>query len=527
MKKTDLPLLPFIHHGQVFRNLPTPILYEHALRRGEGLVGRDGQLVVNTGKYTGRSPNDKFLVRDDQTAKTVWWGKHNPPIEPGVFDRLEHRVTAHLQNRDLYVQDCYVGADPDYRLPLRVVSEVAWHSIFARNMFLPENSAAKLRRFKPDFMVLDAMNYQAVPAEDGTRSEAFVVINFAKRLVLIGGTAYAGETKKSIFTVMNYLLPERGVLPMHCSANIGARGDVALFFGLSGTGKTTLSSDPNRKMIGDDEHGWSDRGVFNFEGGCYAKVINLSAKDEPVIWDCIHRFGALLENVTIDLASREIDLNDDSRTANTRASYPLELIDNVELKGRGGHPRNVIMLTCDAFGILPPIAKLTPDQAMYHFLSGYTAKVAGTERGVVEPQVTFSTCFGAPFMSRQPTVYADLLGKKIAKHNAQCWLVNTGWTGGPYGVGHRLSIAHTRALVAAALTGKLDDVEFRPDPVFHVLVPTTCPDVPPEVLWPSNTWVDKRAYQKQAKELARLFNQNFEAFKKMGHKALAKVAPGD
>jgi phosphoenolpyruvate carboxykinase (ATP) len=524
VRKKDA-LLPFLHWGRVFHNLPAPILIEHATQRLEGVLARDGALVVATGKYTGRSPNDKFLVRDEVTCDHVWWGKHNPPMEPAVFDGLERRVAAHLQHRDLYVQDCYVGTDSAYRLPLRIISEVAWHSAFARNMFLPEDNPKKLRNFKPAFTLIDAMTFHADPALDGTRSEAFVALNFTKKLVLIGGTAYAGETKKAIFTVMNYLLPERGVLPMHCSANIGARGGSALFFGLSGTGKTTVSSDPHRRMIGDDEHGWTERGVFNFEGGCYAKVISLSAQDEPVIWNSIHRFGTILENVTIDPESRLIDLNDDSRTANTRGSYPISFIADAELSGRGGHPRNVIMLTCDAFGILPPVAKLTPQQAIYHFLSGYTAKVAGTERGIVKPQVTFSTCFGAPFMSRRPTVYADLLRERIHRHKVQCWLVNTGWTGGPYGVGRRMSIAHTRAMVSAALTGKLDRVELRADPIFKVLVPTSCPDVPAELLSPRSTWKDKRAYQAKAKRLAQLFTENFDIFQKMGCDDLCEAAP--
>jgi len=525
VKKGKGIALPFHHRARVFRNLPTPVLYEHVVRRGEGLIAHLGPLVVNTGKYTGRSPNDKFLVRDKITRDHIWWGKNNPPLGPAGYDGLERRVTGHLQNRDLYIQDCYVGADPEYRLPLRVISEVAWHSIFARNMFIPEHNPKKLREFEPAFTVIDAMNFEAVPEIDHTTSEAFVVINFTKKRVLIGGTAYAGETKKSVFTVMNYLLPARGVLPMHCSANIGAQGDVALFFGLSGTGKTTLSSDPNRRMIGDDEHGWTDRGVFNFEGGCYAKVIDLSPQDEPVIYDCVHRYGTILENVIIDPATRHFDLNDNSRTVNTRASYPISFIDNSEPSGRGGHPANVIMLTCDAFGILPPIAKLTPEQAMYHFLSGYTAKVAGTERGVVEPQVTFSTCFGAPFMSRHPMVYAELLGERLRKNKVQCWLINTGWSEGPFGVGHRIRIAHTRAMVSAALTGKLDGVEMRADPLFRVLVPTSCPDVPPEILWQRDTWSNHRAYGEQAKKLASLFTENFKTFKDCAGKEVLKAAP--
>ena len=523
--KKGASLIPFRHRGAVYHNLSLPLLFEQVLRRGEGLLAKDGQLVVNTGKYTGRSPHDKFLVRDDETRDQVWWGKHNPPIDPEIFHALEKKVAAHLGKRDLYIQDCYAGADPEYRMPLRIISEVAWHSLFAHNMFIPEQDPSKLRDFRPEFMVYDAANYRAEPATDGTRSEAFILIDFCRRLVLIGGTGYAGETKKSIFTVMNYLLPDRGVLPMHCSANIGESGDVALFFGLSGTGKTTCSSDPLRRMIGDDEHGWSKRGVFNFEGGCYAKVINLSPWDEPVIYGCIHRFGALLENVVIDPETRNIDLNDDSRTANTRASYPISFIPNAELSGRVGHPNNIFMLACDASGILPPIAKITPAQAMYHFLSGYTAKVAGTERGVVEPQVTFSTCFGAPFMSRHPTVYAKILGEKIRLSNAQCWLVNTGWTGGPYGVGQRISITYTRALVTAALTGKFEGISMRSHPIFKVRVPTECPGVPPEILWPRDTWANKRAYDEKARHLAGLFTDNFRSFTEFADEGVRRAGP--
>ena len=493
-------------------NLTVPVLYEEASRRREGLIAAEGPLVCRTGQHTGRSPNDKFVVQDDTTRGEVWWGKVNRPISPEHFDVLQKDLFAYLQDKDVFVQDCYAGADPSYRLPIRIVTELAWHSLFARTMFIPEPDPARQLAHRPQFTVIDVPSFKATPARHGTSSEVFIVVNFAKRMVLIGGTQYAGEIKKSIFTVMNYLLPARRVMPMHCSANVGGGGDVALFFGLSGTGKTTLSSDPERRLIGDDEHGWSDDGVFNFEGGCYAKVIRLSEEAEPQIYATTRRFGTVLENVTIDPLGRTLDLNDDSVTENTRGAYPLWFIENFVPAGKAGHPRNVVMLTADAFGVLPPIARLTPAAAMYHFLSGYTAKVAGTEKGVTEPKATFSTCFGAPFLPLPPSVYAKFLGEKIARHDARVWLVNTGWSGGAYGVGSRMKIGHTRAMIKAALSGALDDVVYETDPVFNLSVPTSCPEVPSAVLRPRNTWQDAAAYDAQAAKLAGMFADNFKAF---------------
>ena len=496
-----------IHH-----NLSGPALYEHAVNRGEGLIAHLGPLVVRTGQYTGRSANDKFIVDEPSSHDHVWWGTQNRPIDVAHYEQLKTRLQAYLQGREIYVQDAYAGADPEYRLKIRVVTETAWHNLFVRNMFIREFDPDVLAAFTPDFTVIHCPNFHAIPELDGTRSEAFIILNFSERLVLIGGTQYAGEVKKSIFTVMNYLLPQRGVLSMHCSANLGPDGDTAIFFGLSGTGKTTLSSEASRAMIGDDEHGWSDQGVFNVEGGCYAKVIRLDPEAEPEIHETTRRFGTVLENVAIDAITRRIDLDDDSLTENTRAAYPITHLPNIVRDGRGGHPRAIIFLTADAFGVLPPIARLTPEQAMYHFISGYTAKVAGTERGVTEPQATFSACFGAPFMALNPTVYADLLGKKIAEHGATCWLVNTGWTGGPYGVGERIRIRYSRAVVHAAIEGRLDAVEYRTDPVFGFDVPTACPEVPAELLDPRATWADEAAYDAKATELAQRFIENFAPF---------------
>ena len=523
LRKIVLPGFPNL--GQVYLNLPTPRLYEQAVRRREGLISHEGPIVVRTGQYTGRSPHDKFIVKDDFNKDQVWWGEVNVPIDPKIYLGLEMRLRAYLQGRDIFVQDCYAGADPQYRMALRVINETAWHNLFARNMFRRQQKRKKPTAFKPEFTVLHAPNFKAVPEVDGTNSEAFIVANFTKKMVIIGGTAYGGEIKKSIFSVMNYLLPQRKVLGMHCSANKGRNGEVALFFGLSGTGKTTLSSDPDRALIGDDEHGWSKNGIFNYEGGCYAKVINLSPKAEPEIYACTRRFGTILENVAIDSDTRVIDLNDASLTVNTRASYPVGFIPGSVKSGMGGHPKHIIMLTADAFGVLPPISRMTPAQAMYHFLSGYTAKVAGTERGITEPQATFSACFGAPFMVLHPTVYADLLGAKISRHKVQCWLINTGWTEGPYGEGHRIEIAHTRAMVKAALTGKLEGVQYKPHPTFHVLVPEECPGVPAEILWPRNTWKNKRGYDAKARKLARLFEQNFKTYRSYASKEIRAAAP--
>jgi phosphoenolpyruvate carboxykinase (ATP) len=493
----------------VYWNLSTGRLYEEAIRRREGRLAHMGPLVVRTGQHTGRAPNDKFIVKEPSSADKVWWGKVNRPMEPAKFDSLHRRLLAYLQGRDLFVQDCFAGADPKYRLPIRVITETAWHSLFARDMFI-QGRPEELATHVPQFTVINVPNFHAIPDVDGTRSEVFVAINFDQRLVLIGGTQYAGEIKKSIFTVLNYLLPQKHVLSMHCSANIGPQGEAAVFFGLSGTGKTTLSADPTRTLIGDDEHGWSDQGLFNFEGGCYAKVINLSPTAEPEIYETTRRFGTILENVAFDSATGDLDLNDASLTENTRAAYPISHIPNAKRDGLGGHPTNILMLTADAFGVLPPIARLTPAQAMYHFLSGYTAKVSGTEKGVTEPTATFSTCFGAPFMVLSPSVYANLLGEKIAQHKVSVWLVNTGWSGGPYGVGQRIKIAYTRALVSAALNGALDDVPTIPDPIFGVAVPVACPGVPSEVLSPRNTWADQAAYDAQARKLAAMFAENFK-----------------
>ena len=499
--------------SRVFWNLTSGELYEHTVRRGEGLIAHLGPLVVNTGQHTGRSPNDKFIVCEPSSEKDVWWGKVNRPFEEKNFDRLLDRALAHLEGREVYVQDCFAGADPEFRLPIRVITEYAWHSLFARNMFVRPDWEKQTAQHVPEFTVINVPTCLADPETDETNSPTFILMNFGKKLILIGGTSYAGEIKKSIFTLLNYLLPLRRVLSMHCSANIGQQGDTAIFFGLSGTGKTTLSADPERKLIGDDEHGWSDRGVFNIEGGCYAKVINLSPEAEPDIYACTRRFGTVLENVVMDPVTRRLDLNDGSLTENTRAAYPLSHIPNFEPSGMGGHPKNIIMLTADAFGVLPPISKLTPEQAMYHFISGYTAKVAGTEKGLSkEPQATFSTCFGAPFMVHHPAVYAELLRERIAKHQATCWLVNTGWSGGAYGEGHRMKIAHTRAMVRAALDGRLVNVPTEPDPIFGVNVPTSCPDVPSEVLKPRNTWKNPNAYDDKARHLAKLFRDNFEQF---------------
>ncbi|NQU69466.1 MAG: phosphoenolpyruvate carboxykinase [Rhodospirillales bacterium] len=493
-------------------NLSTPALYEHALRRGEGELAYGGGFVTTTGEYTGRSPKDKFIVDEPSSSGDIWWGPVNNKISAEHFDIVHKRMLAYFQGREAFVRDVYAGADPDYRLKVRVVTEQSWHSLFTGNMFIPPANEA-LHDFEPDFTVIQAPNFNSIPAIDGTGSEVFVLLNFAKRLVLVGGSHYTGEIKKTIFSVLNYLLPARGVLPMHCSSNIGPKGDTAIFFGLSGTGKTTLSSEPTRKLIGDDEHGWSDNGVFNFEGGCYAKAIKLSAEAEPEIHAACFRFGTVLENVVLKGESRMPDFDDGSLTENTRASYPLSFIPNTSDTGMGGHPENIVMLTADAFGVLPPISQLSAEQAMYHFLSGYTAKVAGTERGLGnEPEATFSTCFGAPFLPRHPTVYAKLLGEKIARHGAKCWLVNTGWSGGAYGVGERMKIAHTRGMLRAALEGKLATVASRPDPNFGMLVPESCPDVPQEVLNPKSTWNDKKGYDDMARNLAQRFEQNFKQF---------------
>ena len=489
-------------------NLSPAALYEEAIRREEGLLAANGPLACRTGQHTGRSPNDKFVVREPSSEAQIAWGHVNRPMAPSQFDALHHEMISSLKGKELYVLDCFAGADPQYRLPVRVINEYAWHNLFARNLFIMDPAASHV----PEFTVIDVPSFRADPERHGTRGETAIVVNFAKKLVLIASTSYAGEMKKSIFSILNYLLPLRGVLSMHCSANLGASGDVALFFGLSGTGKTTLSSDPGRMLIGDDEHGWSDRGIFNFEGGCYAKTIKLSAEAEPQIYATTRRFGTVLENVVVDPETRQLDLDDDRLTENTRAAYPIDFIDNAVPSGQGGHPKNVVMLTADAFGVLPPISRLTPDAAMYHFLSGYTAKVAGTEKGVTEPKATFSTCFGAPFLPLAPGFYARMLGERIAEHDARVWLVNTGWTGGPYGTGMRMKIAYTRAIIGAALSGALDQVAYDRDPVFNIDVPTACPGVPAEVLKPRTTWANPADYDTQAAKLARMFVENFKTF---------------
>lgn len=497
--------------GTVRWNFGSAQLVETAVSRGEGKLSKDGALVCITGQHTGRSPNDKFIVKDATTESTVDWGKVNVPMTSEHFNALHEKILAHMSAKDLFVQDCYAGADPGNRLRVRIVNENAWHNLFARNMFI-QPADEELANFEPEFTVLQAPSCHADPAIHGTNSEVFVCVDFSKKLVIIGGTIYAGEIKKSVFSILNYILPERGVLPMHCSANIGANGETAIFFGLSGTGKTTLSADQSRVLIGDDEHGWSDNGVFNFEGGCYAKVINLSAEAEPEIYATTERFGTILENVVMDPNTRTLDLDDGSLTENTRASYPIESIPNTSETGFGPQPKNIIMLTADAFGVLPPISKLTPEQAMYHFLSGYTAKVAGTEKGVKEPTAAFSACFGAPFMPRHPTVYAEILGKKMKETGATCWLVNTGWSGGGYGVGDRMKIKYTRAMLNGALNGDLDNVEFVADPNFGLLVPTSCPGVPDDVLQPKSTWQDQAAYDVAAQDVAGRFESNFNQF---------------
>jgi phosphoenolpyruvate carboxykinase (ATP) len=497
-------------------------LYAEALSRGEAKLAANEALLVSTGKFTGRSPKDKFIVSNPESHGHVWWGPVNREISPENFERLYQKMVKAMNEKELFVADLFAGADKEYQLPLRVIDELAWHNLFAHNMFI-RPTQAELAEHRPQFTVIDMPSVKADPKTDGTASETFIVLNLERGILLVGGTEYAGEIKKAIFTTLNYVLPLKGVMPMHCSANIGAKGDVAIFFGLSGTGKTTLSADPARRLIGDDEHGWSDRGVFNFEGGCYAKCIKLSKEQEPQIWNAIRR-GAVLENVVVD-ANGVPDYNDTSKTENTRTAYPLNFIENAVEPSVGGHPKNIIFLTADAFGVLPPISKLTKEQAMYHFISGYTAKVAGTERGVTEPEPNFSTCFGAPFMVHHPRVYADLLGKKIEEHGVHCWLLNTGWTGGPYGVGERMHLPFTRAMVEQALAGALDNVETVTDPTFGVAIPQHVPGVPDEVLNPRQTWADKSAYDAQAKDLAKRFIENFKKYSDGTSEAIQNAGP--
>jgi phosphoenolpyruvate carboxykinase (ATP) len=499
--------------GGVYWNLNTPALYEEALFRKEGRIAQGGPFVCSTGKHTARAANDKFVVKEPGSEDHVWWGQYNRPYTPEKFGILYARLQGFLQGHDVFVQDCYVGADPEHRIAVRIITEYAWHSLFARNMFLPVENPDESARFVPEFTLICAPSFQGMPEIDSTATKTFIVLSFDQKIAIIGGTGYAGEIKKSLFTVMNYILPLKGVMSMHCSANVGRDGAVAIFFGLSGTGKTTLSADPNRNLIGDDEHGWSDAGVFNHENGCYAKVISLSATAEPEIYACTHRFGTILENVVYDPVSRVLDLDDDRHTENTRASYPMEFIGNSVPSKRAGHPRDIVMLTCDASGVMPPIARLSTEQALYHFISGYTAKVSGTEMDMnKEPTITFSTCFGGPFMVHHPGFYADLLKRKIDRYGVRCWLVNTGWVGGPYRVGKRISIRHTRALLNAALDGKLDHVAYRQDPVFGFEVPTECDGVPQGVLNPETSWPDQKAYWDRYFELGSRFIDNFKKF---------------
>lgn len=506
-------------------NLGTAPLVELAIQRGEGMLSKDGPLVVKTGAHTGRSANDKFIVRDAETENTVWWGKTNKGMTPEHFAALKADFLSHLKSKDtLFVQDLFGGSQPTHRVNTRVITELAWHSLFIRTLLVrPE--AAELAGFIPEFTIIDLPTFAADPVRHGTRSETVIAVNLSEKLILIGGTRYAGEMKKSVFGILNYKLPANGVMPMHCSANIGPNGDTAVFFGLSGTGKTTLSADASRTLIGDDEHGWSDEAIFNFEGGCYAKMIRLSPEAEPEIYATTKRFGTVLENVVIDPDTREIDLDDDSLAENSRGSYPIDFIPNASEHNLGPVPKNIIFLTADAYGVLPPIAKLTPDQAMYHFLSGYTARVAGTEIGVTEPTATFSTCFGAPFMPRHPSVYGNLLKERIAKGGVDCWLVNTGWTGGKYGVGHRMPIKATRALLNAALDGSLNDAEFVVDANFGFKVPLSVAGVDSRILQPRDTWADKADYDATAQKLVGQFIENFAEFAEHVDEGVRQAAP--
>jgi phosphoenolpyruvate carboxykinase (ATP) len=512
-------------NAEVHWNLLTGPLVEAAIKRGEGMLAKDGPLVVATGRHTGRSATDKFIVRDAETESTVWWGKTNVAMDPAHFAALKADFVAHLATKDtLFAADLYGGSQPEHRVNVRVINELAWHNLFIRTLLVrPE--ADELEGFAPEYTIIDLPSFRADPAKHGCRSETVIAVNFSEKLILIGGTAYAGEMKKSVFGILNYLLPVKGVMPMHCSANIGPDGSTAVFFGLSGTGKTTLSADASRTLIGDDEHGWSDTAVFNFEGGCYAKMIRLSPEAEPEIYATTKRFGTVLENVVIDPVTRDIDLDDASLAENSRGSYPIDFIPNASEKNMGPVPRNIIMLTADAYGVLPPIARLTPDQAMYHFLSGYTARVAGTEIGVTEPSATFSTCFGAPFMPRHPSVYGNLLKERIAKGGVTCWLVNTGWTGGQHGVGSRMPIKATRALLNAALDGSLNNAEFRRDANFGFEVPVAVPGVDSAILDPRGTWADKAAYDATARKLVSQFIENFAQFESHVDESVRQSAP--
>lgn len=526
MHDNSLAYLGIRNTGNVLWNLAPAELVEETIVRGEGVLADSGAIMVDTGTFTGRSPKDKFVVKDANTENTVWWGDVNNEFSTEKFDRLYARVTAYLQGKELYVRDAYAGADPTHRIKLRVINENPWHNLFCNNLFL-RPTAEELQdpeNFNPEWHIVNACGFQAVPEIDGTRQANFTMIDFTKKIILIGGSAYTGEMKKGIFTVLNYLLPFKNVLPMHCSANIGKDGNTAIFFGLSGTGKTTLSADPNRKLIGDDEHGWTDTGIFNFEGGCYAKCVDLTAEKEPQIWNAI-RFGALLENCRVYDGTTTVNFADTTTTENTRVAYPIHFIQDAVEPSVGGVPKNIFLLTADAFGVLPPISKLTPGQAMYHFISGYTAKVAGTEAGVTEPQTTFSACFGKAFLPLHPTKYAELLGKKLKENKVNVWLINTGWTGGPYGVGSRMKLSFTRAMITAALNGELDQVETTQDPIFGLNIPTAVPNVPNEILVPKNTWSDAAAYDKKASELANAFNKNFSQYADFANDEIKAAAP--
>lgn len=513
---------------KIYWNLPTEALYEEAIFRKEGRITLNGALAVNTGKHTARAAKDKYVVREPETEDEIWWGEYNRPFSEQKFNDVLGRLQAYLQGRDVFVQDVIVGNDEEHKMPIRIITELAWHSVFARNMFITIEKQEELRKHIPDFTIIAIPSFKALPAMDQTDNETFILLNFAKKMAIIGNTGYAGEIKKAVFTVMNFLLPRNDVFTAHCSANVGRKdkNDVALFFGLSGTGKTTLSADPSRDLVGDDEHGWSEDGIFNFEGGCYAKIINLSPQGEPEIYAATQMFGTILENVVFDPITRKLDLDDDEMTENTRASYPLEAIPNIVEGARAGHAKNIVLLTCDATGVLPPISRLNPDQAIYHFISGFTSKVGGTEIGLgEEPEITFSACFGAPFMVHHPYKYATMLKQRMLKHGATCWLVNTGWTGGPYGIGKRIRLSYTRAMLNSALDGKLNNVEYRKDKIFGFEVPVTCEGVPDELLNPSSTWTNQDAYEDKKRQLALLFIENFKRFLDVVPKEFLKSGP--
>ncbi|MCW5898376.1 MAG: phosphoenolpyruvate carboxykinase (ATP) [Flavobacteriales bacterium] len=523
-KRADLSKLGLGRVGDAYWNLEPAELVEHAILHGQGVLTSTGALAIETGEFTGRSPKDKFCVQDDKTRDTVWWGDVNTPFDPAKFDALYEKMCAYLTGREVYIKDAQACADPDYRMDLRVVAEYPWSAMFAGNMFL-RPTRDELDDFEPEWHVVCAPGFHADPEKDGTRQHNFAIISFTRKMIIIGGTGYTGEIKKGIFTVLNYVLPqERGVLSMHCSANIGQDGDTAVFFGLSGTGKTTLSADPDRRLIGDDEHGWSDKGIFNFEGGCYAKCIDLSREKEPQIWDAI-KFGAILENIGFKGESTEVDFTDASRTENTRVSYPIHHIDNIAHPSMGGHPKNIFFLTCDAYGVLPPISRLTPGQAMYWFISGYTAKVAGTEAGITEPKTVFSACFGAPFLPLHPTKYADMLGGLMKKHDVRIWLVNTGWSGGAYGIGERIKLKYTRAMITAALRGELDNVAYDEHRIFGLKFPLTCPNVPDKILHARKSWKSESAYMEQAERLAKAFVDNFKRYADGAGPEILEAAP--